>query len=88
MNLWKALVALNNIAAASDTDFMITKHLVPTLIPLCHHTSKRVRLQALWLIGNIAVSEVETATPKTTVITPALVAAIVEVKLLYILCCS
>lgn len=81
MNLWKTLVALNNIAATTDADYMISNNLVPTVVPLFHHVSKRVRLQALWLVGNIAVSEAETATAKTTVLTPDLVNAIVEVRI-------
>jgi len=87
--VWKVLVVLNNIVYkdGSETKFMVEKELVARVLPLCQSTCKRVRLQALWIIGNMSV-QIEPAL-ESRIYTSGVVGTLVkvsEMELTYYLC--
>lgn len=73
------MIALNNTTAHCDTS--VVHHLVEggvvlLALPLCHSICTKLRLQALWMIGNLGASEC-----KSEVTTRDVVKTIAEVDL-------
>ena len=81
--VWKILVVLNNIVYkdGSETQFMVEKELLKWVLPLCESTVKRVRLQAVWIIGNMAVQN-ESAL-ESRIYTPSVISILVKVSALF-----
>lgn len=79
--VWKVLVVLNNIVFkdGDETHFLVERELVARVLPLCESTVKRVRLQALWILGNMSAQK--EAVIQTHIYTPKVVDAIVKVGL-------
>lgn len=78
--VWRVLVALNNIVARAKglhVRFLVEKGLINLVLPIVHSTSTRLRLQALWILGNLGTSEAEGF--KTAVLSRELVASVVKV---------
>lgn len=58
--MWGALVALNNAVAKGPMEYVryLTNHnMVYYVAPVCMHAEVNIRLQALWIIGNLAACE-------------------------------
>jgi hypothetical protein len=75
------LVALNNTIARAKfhhVKYIVDQGLVALLLPLCHSTSVRVRLQALWIVGNTGTSEGDNGF-KNVILSVDLVETILEV---------
>jgi hypothetical protein len=82
--LWRVLVALNNTIARAKfhhVKYIVDQGLVALLLPLCHSTSVRVRLQALWIVGNTGTSEGDNGF-KNVILSVDLVETILEVMYL------
>ena len=80
--MWKTLVALNNAIARAKSlhvRYMVEGGIVQHVLPLCHSASTRIRLQALWIIGNLGTSEGEDGF-KGIILTPDLVTTIIKVR--------
>jgi hypothetical protein len=79
--VWRALVALNNIIARSKSlhvRYLVDKGLIALVLPKVHSLSARIRLQALWIIGNMGTSEGVDGF-KSDVLTAELVTNVVQV---------
>lgn len=75
------MVALNNIIARSKSlhvRYLVEKGLIALVLPKVHSLSTRIRLQALWIIGNMGTSEGVDGF-KSDVLTAELVTNVVQV---------
>jgi hypothetical protein len=80
--LWRVLVALNNTIARAKhahVKYLVDSGLMELVVPLCDHAAScRVRLQALWIVGNMGTGEGEGGF-KNVIVSRDLVETIVEV---------
>ena len=56
----KVLVALNNVcstARAAVAEHLMKRGIVDLMLPLCSSMSKKIRSQAVWVLGNLAATE-------------------------------
>ena len=89
MVLWKTLVALNNIIARAKfihAKYLVDRELIDLVVPLITDTNVKIRLQAVWIIGNLSVSTEEGSTDtvfKNMILNEELVDLIIEVRLLF-----
>lgn len=54
--VWRAMIALNNIIARAKSlhvRYLIEKGILLLVLPFVHSLSTRLRLQALWIVGNL-----------------------------------
>jgi hypothetical protein len=80
--LWRTLVALNNTIARSKyhhVKYLVDLGLVDAVLPLCNSLSARVRLQSLWILGNMGTGADDNGF-KNMILSADLVDAIVEVR--------
>lgn len=81
--LWRTLVALNNTIARSKyhhVKYLVDLGLITHVLPLCNSLSARVRLQSLWILGNMGTGADDNGF-KNMILSADLVDAIVEVRL-------
>lgn len=79
--VWRVLVALNNTIARAKlahSRYLLERGLIVLVLPMVTSSSTRIRLQALWIIGNMGTTEGE-AGFKSQIITHELVRTIVQV---------
>lgn len=76
------LVALNNTIARAKfhhVKYIVEQSLIDLVLPLCRGPSVRVRLQALWIIGNAGTSEGDSGF-KNTILSMAVAETMLEVR--------
>jgi hypothetical protein len=80
--VWWCMVVINNsiaMGAFADAKYLVDHGIIAAVVPLCASLSAKLRLQALWILGNLGVSDGEKGF-KSVVVSHAIVTDIVKVS--------